>query len=99
MQIHTPEGYATDLGTKDPITKRPLYDVRGGQDGNWASHIINPHMNFLSSIVFIFLIAILAALLKLNSKDPKSVAEKVCPGSTVSKKDYEGIVNGFLCEI
>lgn len=73
--------------------------MRAGQDGNWTSRISNLQMDLLFLIVFIFSMAILAVLLKLNSKDPKSTAEKICSRSTVSKKDYEAIVNGFLREV
>lgn len=84
----------------DSIIEKLSFAERPGQDGDFASYIINLQMKYLpSSMIIISLVAILAAILKLPSNDPNFTSEKVCPGSTVSRKQYEEVVNGLLHEI
>ncbi|KAJ5555173.1 terpenoid synthase [Penicillium sp. DV-2018c] len=67
---------------------------------DWASLVILL-MTYLPPIAFALSIAILAVLRKLIRQDlvKLSAEEKIHPNSTVSKKEYADIVNGFLREI
>ncbi|KAJ5124288.1 terpenoid synthase [Penicillium bovifimosum] len=68
-----------------------------GQSRDWAS-VGTLEMTSLPSMAFVLSIAVLAAFWKLTRQcSPKRpAAEKIHPSSTVSKRDYEDIVNEFL---
>ncbi|CRG90153.1 hypothetical protein PISL3812_07195 [Talaromyces islandicus] len=50
-------------------------------------------------VLILLLMAILAALSKLPTNVPDTLSEKLCPGSTVSRRSYEEVVNRFLGDI
>lgn len=59
-------------------------------------------MNYLPyGVLILFLVAILAACVyfKWPRNEPPSVMGNIRPGSTVSKRNYEQVVNGFLRDI
>jgi hypothetical protein len=64
--------------------------VRAIKDGDWISRTINIH-----GVLILLLVAIMAVFFKWAREDPTS-GEKVSPGSPVSKRDLEEIVNGSI---
>ncbi|CAG8150966.1 unnamed protein product [Penicillium nalgiovense] len=82
---------------KSPVqntpTERLPFTVRAVKDGDWISRTINLH-----GVLIILLVAIMSVFLKWAREDPTS-GEKISPGSPVSKREFEEIVNGFLSDI
>jgi hypothetical protein len=64
--------------------------VRAIKDGDWISRTINIH-----GVLILLLVAIMAVFFKWAREDPTS-GEKISPGSPVSKRDLEEIVNGSI---
>ncbi|KAJ5466234.1 terpenoid synthase [Penicillium desertorum] len=84
----------------ETLTERLLFTARASKDGDEISRIINIQIDYLpQSLLILFVVAILAALFKWPRKDPTSVGEYICHGSSVSKREYEEVVNGFLSDI
>ena len=89
-------------GKQNPYTERLLFAARAGKYGDWSLRIINIQMNYLPyGVLILFLVAILAACVyfKWPRNEPPSVMGNIRPGSTVSKRNYEQVVNGFLRDI